>query len=100
MSIKNIKTSFFSSLAKVGFQIDEFPTVDSFLKYKGQVPDMTQFAVCFRIQMIQLRQTVPFLSYAIDDFDNEIVIGKMCYKTKQFFVVQYYICSNLIKFLK
>ncbi|XP_064120396.1 uncharacterized protein LOC135225058 [Macrobrachium nipponense] len=47
------------------FQGDGIPTTESYLYYKGEVPEMTQFTVCFRVNFQRFRDLNPIVSYAI-----------------------------------
>ncbi|XP_066973762.1 uncharacterized protein [Macrobrachium rosenbergii] len=57
------------------FQGDGIPTTESYLYYKGEVPEMTQFTVCFRINFQRFRDLNPIVSYAIPGDANHLHIS-------------------------
>ncbi|XP_068220072.1 uncharacterized protein [Palaemon carinicauda] len=56
------------------FQSDGIPTTTSYLLYKGVVPEMTQFTVCFRVNFQRFRDRNSIVSYAIPDDAHHLYI--------------------------
>jgi hypothetical protein len=52
------------------------PTTSSHLTFRGDVPTMTNFTVCFRLKLLQLRDENVIISYSIPDFDNEFILSQ------------------------
>ncbi|CAL4125447.1 unnamed protein product, partial [Meganyctiphanes norvegica] len=56
------------------FQVSGVASTDSWLLFKGVVPNMTTFSFCMRTRLIQARDTIPIISYAVGNSDNELLI--------------------------
>ena len=55
----------------VEFQKDWIQSTQSFLKYKGTLPDLKKASLCLRYYSEIIRGLIPLFSYATDKFDNE-----------------------------
>lgn len=63
------------SVAK--FQEEGIPIAESYLAYKGEIPTMNAFSLCFRLKIYKARSPSSILSYAIEDFKSELFICKL-----------------------
>ncbi|XP_069989735.1 uncharacterized protein [Penaeus vannamei] len=58
----------------VHLQTDGVARGDSGLTWRGTFPQMTQVSVCFRVFLLQTRETNYVVSYAIESHSNEIFV--------------------------
>ncbi|XP_045616941.2 uncharacterized protein [Procambarus clarkii] len=57
------------------FQGDGPASINTHLKYLGEVPDLRQLTICFRMHLLQARQEIVVISYAKENYDNELYVG-------------------------
>ena len=57
-------------------QEDGIPSTSTYLRYLYTLPHLEHLTVCFRLHLLQARQEILVLSYAHQNYDNELYIGK------------------------
>jgi len=65
----------------VGFQEDGMKSTHSYMKYVGEtIPNMTELSFCFRVKFLRGGYPTTLISYAAEDYDNEIHFSELvCY---------------------
>ncbi|XP_042875225.1 uncharacterized protein LOC122255321 [Penaeus japonicus] len=63
------------AVTMVTFQRSGAASADTYLKYLGEIPDLVQITLCFRLYLTQARDEIMVLSYAHPQNDNELYIG-------------------------
>ncbi|KAK8397292.1 hypothetical protein O3P69_004770 [Scylla paramamosain] len=71
---------------QVLFQEDGIPSTSTYLRYLGTLPHLYQLTVCFRLHLLQARQEILIISYAHENYDNELYLG-LSYEKQEVSVV-------------
>ena len=59
----------------VDLQISRTLRDDSYIQFKGSLPDLTEFTICMKIFRYHARSFEPYVSYATKDSENELLVG-------------------------
>ncbi|XP_053647998.2 uncharacterized protein [Cherax quadricarinatus] len=59
----------------VTYQRDGPASISTYLRYLGEIPELGQLTICFRIFLLQARNEIVVISYAKENHDNELYIG-------------------------
>ena len=50
-------------------------STNSYLRGRKAIPEMNEVSICLRIYVVQYRMSSVFVSYATENFDNELVLS-------------------------
>ena len=60
----------------VHLQVSRAHRNDSYIQYRGTLPELIKFTVCMKLFRYHATPYESIISYAIEDSDNELLIGQ------------------------